>query len=247
VRSRRQPVFEVIPAIDLKDGRCVRLVQGDFERATVFGDDPPAVARHWQAEGARRIHVVDLDGARNGTPAQLGIVRAIARAVDVPVQLGGGLRTAADVAAAFETGIDRAILGTAAFEDRGLLDRSLDRFGERIAVGIDARDGRVAVRGWLELSGADALSFARKLAAHGLRTIVYTDIARDGMLQGPNIAAIERMVEAVSGVEVIASGGVSRPEDLLALSRTGARAAIVGTALYAGAVDLRAALEAMRC
>jgi phosphoribosylformimino-5-aminoimidazole carboxamide ribotide isomerase len=235
-------VFEVIPAIDVRAGRCVRLVQGDFERATVYGDDPVEVARRWAAEGARRIHVVDLDGAREGRPAQLHVARDIARAVPAPVQLGGGLRTFGEVEAAFETGVDRVILGTAALDDPSLLEAALERFGRRVVVGVDARDGQVAVRGWVDVSGTDALGFARDLARRGVRTIVCTDIARDGMLAGPNLPAVERMVKAVPDVEVIASGGVSRLDDLLALSRTGARGAIVGKALYTGAVDLRAAI-----
>ena len=239
-------MFEVIPAIDLRDGRCVRLAQGDFDRMTVFGDDPVGVARRWQSAGAQRIHVVDLDGAREGRPRQLEVAGVIAGAVDVPVQLGGGLRTNADVEAALDAGVDRVVLGTAALEDEDFLASSLARFDERIAVGIDARDGRVAVRGWLDVSATDALAFAQAVAGHGTRTIIYTDIARDGMLGGPNTAAVERMVRAVPGVEVIASGGVGALDDLLALRRTGARGAIVGKALYTGAVDLTTAVAAMR-
>jgi len=236
-------VFRVIPAIDLQGGRAVQLAQGDFERSTVFGDDPPAVARRWEAAGAELVHVVDLDGAREGGPRQLSLVGQIVRAIGVPVQLGGGLRSADDVEAAFAEGVAQVVLGTAALEDAALLDASVERFGERIAVGIDARDGRVAIRGWRDLSDRDALGFAQALATRGVRTIVYTDIVRDGMLGGPNVAATGRMVAAVPEVEVIASGGVSRPDDLLALAGTGARGAIVGTAIYTGAVDLAKAIE----
>jgi phosphoribosylformimino-5-aminoimidazole carboxamide ribotide isomerase len=239
-------VFRVIPAIDLQGGRVVQLAQGDFERSTVFGDDAPAVARRWEAAGAELVHVVDLDGAREGGPRQLSLVGQIVRSVGVPVQLGGGLRSTDDVEAAFAAGVSRVVLGTAALEDAALLDASVERFGERIAVGIDARDGRVAIRGWRDLSDRDALGFAGALAARGVRTIVYTDIVRDGMLGGPNVAATERMAAAVPEVEVIASGGVSRPDDLLALARTGARGAIVGTAIYTGAVDLSAAIALVR-
>lgn len=236
-------MFRVIPAIDLQGGRAVQLAQGDFERSTVFGDDPPAVARRWEAAGAELVHVVDLDGAREGGPRQLSLVGQIVRAIGVPVQLGGGLRSADDVEAAFAEGVAQVVLGTAALEDAALLDASVERFGERIAVGIDARDGRVAIRGWRDLSDRDALGFAQALATRGVRTIVYTDIVRDGMLGGPNVAATGRMVAAVPEVEVIASGGVSRPDDLLALAGTGARGAIVGTAIYTGAVDLAKAIE----
>ena len=238
-------MFEVVPAIDLEAGRCVRLAQGDFARATVFDEDPVAVARRWVAAGATRIHVVDLDGARAGRPVQHEVVRTITGAVEAPVQLGGGLRTAADLEAAFAAGVDRAVLGTAALEDTALLDAAIERYEEHLAVGIDARDGRVAVRGWLDVSDQDALTFARALAGRGVRTIITTNIARDGMLGGPDVAGVAAMVEAVPGVEVVASGGVGSLADLVELSRTGARAAIVGKALYTGAVDLRAAIAAV--
>ena len=236
-------MFEVIPAIDLKDGRAVRLVQGDFDQATVYGDDPPAVARRWQDTGAARVHVVDLDGSKAGSPVQLDTVRAIVGAVSVPVQLGGGLRSLEHVQAALDAGVERVIIGTAALEDPAFLDAALARFGERIVGGVDARDGKVAVRGWVETSGTDAIDFARSLAGRGVRTIVYTDVARDGMLKGPNVEAMERMVKAVPGVAVIASGGVSDLGDLVALAEVGAAGAIVGKALYTGAVDLEAAIE----
>ena len=238
-------MFEVVPAIDLEAGRCVRLTQGDFARATVFDEDPVAVARRWVAAGATRIHVVDLDGARAGRPVQHEVVRTITGAVEAPVQLGGGLRTAADLEAVFAAGVHRAVLGTAALEDTALLDAAIERYEEHLAVGIDARDGRVAVRGWLDVSDQDALTFARALAGRGVRTIITTNIARDGMLGGPDVAGVAAMVEAVPGVEVVASGGVGSLADLVELSRTGARAAIVGKALYTGAVDLRAAIAAV--
>ena len=236
-------MFEVIPAIDLKGGQAVRLVQGDFDRATVFGNDPPAVARRWAEAGATRLHVVDLDGSKAGAPAQLEVVRAIVEAVDIPVQLGGGMRSIEHVEAAFAVGLERVILGTAAVEDPHVLDAALGRFGEKIVGGIDARDGKVAVRGWVDTSGTDALELARDLARRGVRTIVYTDIQRDGMLQGPNVEAMARMIEAVPGVAVIASGGVSDLGDLVALAEAGAAGAIVGKALYTGDVDLASAIE----
>ncbi len=239
-------MFEVIPAIDLQAGRCVRLVQGDFQRSTVFGDDPVGMAQGWESAGATRIHLVDLDGARQGHPTQLQVVGAIARAVGVPIQLGGGLRTLADVERAFEAGVDRAIVGTAALEDRVQLEACLARYAGRIAVGIDAREDRVAVRGWLDVSSTDALAFASSLAALGVRTIVFTDIGRDGMLGAPNLAAVRGMVEAVPEVDVIASGGVGGLNDLIELSQIGARGAIVGRALYTGAVDLGTAITALR-
>ena len=237
--------MELIPAIDLRDGRCVRLVQGDFDRATVYGDDPPAIARRWQAAGASRIHVVDLDGAKEGGPRQLAVVGEIVRAVGVPTQLGGGMRSVEDIEAALAVGVDRVIVGTKAIEDPGFVDAALARFGERVGIGIDARDGRVAVRGWVDVSDVDALGLARTVASRGVRTIVYTDISRDGMLIGPNIEAMRRMVQAVPGVAVIASGGVSSLNDVLALAKTGAVGVIVGKAIYTGNVDLAEAIRAV--
>jgi len=236
-------VFEVIPAIDLKDGQAVRLIQGDFDRATVFGDDPPGIARRWQEAGARRLHVVDLDGSKAGGPAQLDVVAAIVQAVSIPVQLGGGMRAMEHLEAGFAAGLERAILGTAAVNDAAFVDRAIERFGEKIVGGIDARDGKVATRGWIETSTVDALDLARDLARRGVRTIVYTDISRDGMLQGPNLDAMQAMVAAVPDVAVIASGGVSDLGDLVALAELGAAGAIVGKAIYTGALDLASAIE----
>jgi phosphoribosylformimino-5-aminoimidazole carboxamide ribotide isomerase len=236
-------VFEIIPAIDLSDGRCVRLVQGDFDRATVYGDDPPAMARRWADAGASRIHVVDLDGSKAGRPLQLPAIEQIVAAVDVPVQLGGGMRSLPDIEAAFAAGLERVIIGTAAIEDPTFLDAALERFGERIVVGIDARDGMVAVRGWLDTSSTGALDLARNVAARGARTIVYTDIGQDGTLAGPNLDAMRRMAEAVPDVAVIASGGVGKLDDVLALADTGTVGAIVGKAIYAGTLDLREAIQ----
>lgn len=238
-------MFEVIPAIDLQGGRCVRLVQGDFDRATVYGDDPAAIARCWQAAGATRIHVVDLDGAKEGGPRQLATVAEIVKAVSVPVQLGGGMRTVEDIEAALVVGVGRVIVGTRAIEAPEFVDQVLARFGERVGIGIDAKDGRVAVRGWVDVSDVDALDLARSMATRGVQTIVYTDIARDGMLIGPNVEAMRRMAEAVPQVGVIASGGVARLADVLELSRTGTVGVIVGKAIYTGNVDLAEAIRAV--
>ena len=239
-------MFEIIPAIDLQGGRCVRLVQGDFDRSTVYGDDPAGMARRWEAAGASRIHVVDLDGAKKGGPCQLEIVREIVQAVRVPVQLGGGMRTVDDIAAAVAVGVDRVMVGTKAIEDPSFVDTALARFGERVGVGIDARDGRVAVRGWVDVSDVDALDLARSMAARGVRTIVYTDISRDGMLIGPNVDAMRKMAEAVPSVAVIASGGVGAPADIMELASTGTVGVIVGKAIYTGNVDLAEAIQSIR-
>jgi phosphoribosylformimino-5-aminoimidazole carboxamide ribotide isomerase len=238
-------MFEIIPAIDLQGGKCVRLVQGDFDRSTVYGDDPAGMARRWESAGATRIHVVDLDGAKEGGPRQLSVVGEIVKAVSVPVQLGGGMRTVDDIAAAVDVGVERVMVGTKAIEDPGFVDVALARFGERVGIGIDARDGRVAVRGWVDVSDVDALDLARTMAERGVRTIVYTDIARDGMLIGPNTDAMRKMAEAVPSVAVIASGGVGAPQDILDLASTGTVGVIVGKAIYTGNVDLAAAIAAL--
>jgi phosphoribosylformimino-5-aminoimidazole carboxamide ribotide isomerase len=229
----------VIPAIDLRGGRCVRLLQGDFARETVYGDDPVRMALRWQGAGATMLHVVDLDGAKEGRPAQATIVSAIARALTIPVELGGGLRSLDDLEAAFAGGMARAVLGTAAIEDRGLLTAALGRWGaERIVLGLDAREGLVATRGWIETTAVRATDLARELAAFGVRHVVYTDIGRDGTLQEPNYAALRELAEG-SGLAVIASGGVARREQLAALAAIpGVEAAIVGRAIYTGDVVL---------
>ena len=229
----------VIPAIDLRGGRCVRLFQGDFARETVYGDDPVAMARRWQEAGAPMLHVVDLDGAREGRRAQGATVPAIARALTIPTQTGGGLRRREDIAAAFDAGVARVVLGTAALEDRPFLMAALARWGaERIALGLDARDGLVATRGWEETSATRAVDLARELAALGLRRVVYTDIGRDGTLSEPNYAAL-RELAGVGDLALIASGGVGRREQLAALAAIpGVEGAIVGRALYTGDVAL---------
>jgi phosphoribosylformimino-5-aminoimidazole carboxamide ribotide isomerase len=238
-------VFEVIPAIDLQGGRCVRLIQGDFAQSTVYGDDPPGMARRWESTGATRIHVVDLDGAKAGGPRQLSVVAEIVKAVGRPVQLGGGMRTIADIEAALAVGVDRVIVGTKAIEDPDFVDDALARFGERVGIGIDAKDGRVAVRGWVDVSEVGAVDLARTMATKGARTIVYTDIGRDGMLIGPNVEAMRQMAEAVPEISVIASGGVGALQDVLNLAQTGTVGVIVGKAIYTGNVDLREAIEAV--
>ncbi len=235
----------VIPAIDVRGGRCVRLVQGDYARETVYDDDPIGVAERWAAAGAERLHVVDLDGAAGDRPRNLDVVARLAARVAVPVQMGGGLKRWQDIVDAFACGVERVILGTAALEDRGLVERAVAAFGERIIVGIDARDGLVATRGWRQTSGVSALALARAMEALGVRRLIYTDIARDGTLSEPNYAAVAEVRAAVS-IPVIASGGVASVEHVRRLARLGVEAAIVGRALYTGQVDLAAALWAAR-
>jgi phosphoribosylformimino-5-aminoimidazole carboxamide ribotide isomerase len=234
----------IFPAIDLQGGRCVRLTQGDFARSQEFSDDPAAVARRWQDDGARWLHVVDLDGARAGAPQNLAAIQRIREAITIPMQAGGGLRTLESVAALFDLGIQRAILGTAALKYRDFLRACLERWGERIAVGLDARDGLVATDGWLETSTIPALTLARELAAEGVARFIYTDIARDGTLSGPNLTSLAQLQQAINQ-PIIASGGVAALEDLRALAGLGVEGAIVGRALYTGEVKLPEAIAAV--
>lgn len=236
----------VYPAIDLRGGRCVRLREGDFARETVYGDDPVAMARRWAAEGASWLHVVDLDGARAGAPVQLDVVAAICRAVAIPVQVGGGLRDAAAVAQVLAAGAARAIVGTVAVSAPAVCEAICRAHPGRIAVGLDARGGRLRTAGWLEESAAEVVTVAPRVAAMGAVAIVYTDIARDGTETGPDLDGT-RAVARAAGIPVIASGGVGRVEDVgavAALAPSGVAGVIVGRALYTGAVRLADALAA---
>ncbi|MCM3339418.1 1-(5-phosphoribosyl)-5-[(5-phosphoribosylamino)methylideneamino]imidazole-4-carboxamide isomerase [Paenibacillus sp. MER TA 81-3] len=237
--------FTIYPAIDIRGGRCVRLVQGDYGRETVYDDQPVEVAQRWEADGAAWIHLVDLDGAKAGHPVNDGLIADIARSVNVPVQVGGGLRTLPDVERLLEAGVARVILGTAAIEDRAFVEEALARYGRSIAIGIDARDGYVATRGWLETSEVKAEVLAGELAGAGAETFIFTDISRDGMMKGPNVEAIVALSKS-SGQTVIASGGVSNLDDLRKLSAhsaDGVGGAIVGKALYTGSIDLAEAVK----
>ncbi|MCS6815334.1 MAG: 1-(5-phosphoribosyl)-5-[(5-phosphoribosylamino)methylideneamino]imidazole-4-carboxamide isomerase [Cyanobacteria bacterium] len=239
--------MEIIPAIDILNGKCVRLYQGDYTQAQTFNENPVSVARQWAAEGATRLHLVDLDGAKVGQLVNLGVIEAIIRAVDVPVQVGGGLRTAEQVATLLDRGVQRVILGTAAVEHPELIAQLCLQYPNQIVVGIDARDGWVATKGWLETSQVRAVDLATQMAAQGVSAIIYTDIHRDGTLQGPNLEALRELASAVT-VPVIASGGVSTITDLLsllALAPLGVVGAIVGRALYTGDVSLKEALRAV--
>jgi len=233
------------PAIDLKDGNCVRLLRGDMEAATVFGTDPAAQARAFQDAGAEWLHLVDLNGAFAGKPVNGAAVEAILAAIDMPAQLGGGIRDMATIESWLDRGLARVILGTVAVEDPDLVREAAMAFPGKIAVGIDARGGRVAVRGWAEETGMAAVDLAHRFEDAGVAAIIYTDIDRDGAMAGPNIAATEALARAVN-IPVVASGGVSSMQDLMALRATGVIAgAISGRALYDGAIDLNAALKAL--
>ncbi len=234
----------ILPAIDLSDGKCVRLKQGDMNQKTVFSDDPAQMAVRWADAGAQVLHLVDLDGAMVGRSANLEAVGRILEAIEIPVELGGGLRTRDDVARVLDLGVKWAIMGTSALSKPQELKRCLKEFGDRIIVGIDARDGRVAVQGWTETSDVSALDLARKMEALGVRRIIFTDIATDGMLAGPNVESTRAIAEAVS-VDIIASGGVTTLNDLRVLKtleRLGVVGAIVGRALYSGTIDLAEAI-----
>ncbi len=237
--------FLPIPAIDLMDGQVVRLERGEAGQRTVYSDDPAAVAQQFEAAGAHRLHVVDLDGAFSGQPVNLEAIAAIRAAVGMKIELGGGLRTRAAVEQVIELGIDYAILGTKAVHDRAFVKELATHHGLRMIIGIDARDGMVAVEGWRETSKLDALEFACELEDLGIGTLIYTDIATDGMLTGPNLAALEKVADAVQ-IDVIASGGVSRYEDLEAirgLERHNLIGAIIGKAIYEGRLDLAEAVR----
>lgn len=233
----------VYPAIDLKQGRCVRLVQGDMNRATVYGEDPAAVAESFRQKGAQWLHVVDLDGAFAGDSVNFDAVRAIVAAAGVPVQLGGGLRSMAQLERVFGIGVSRAILGTAALEDHDFLKNAVGQYGDKIAVGIDARGGRVAVRGWAETTDVEPLALALEVRDLGVSTVIYTDISRDGMLTGPNFESTQRLIRE-TGLSVIVSGGVAELKHVRRSREIGAAGVIIGKALYAGAVKLEDAIEA---
>jgi len=227
---------QVIPAIDIRAGKCVRLLQGQAEQQTVYGDDPVAMARRWAEAGAARLHIVDLDGAFAGQMHNFAVIQAMVQAVSVPVQLGGGLRDLDAISRVLAAGVQRVVLGTSALEQWDTLVAATERFPGQVCVGIDSRNGQVAVRGWQTVSEVDTMAFAQRVATAGVAAIIYTDIARDGMLQGPNLAGIAALTQRVQ-VPVIASGGVSQLSDLqqlLTLEPLGVCGVIVGKALYEG-------------
>ena len=235
--------MELWPAIDLRGGRCVRLLQGDYARETVFGDDPVAMARRFVAAGARRLHIVDLDGARDGGPTQAALVARMVQAAGVPCQVGGGIRTLEAARDYLAAGLARVIIGSVAIERPDLLDTLAETFPQRVVLGLDARGGKVAVRGWVDTSPLTAIDVARRTAGLPLAALVYTDIATDGMLSGPNVPALREMLAATRH-PVVASGGVATAADIEQVAATGCTGCIVGRALYEGAVTIPAALAA---
>lgn len=237
----------ILPAIDLKGGKCVRLRQGREDDVTVYGDDPASQAADWRRQGGQELHVVDLDGAFAGTPRHAAVIAQVIKAFGGPVEVGGGLRTPEALSAVLDAGAARAIIGSAALDDPEFLSSSVEIYGDRIAVGIDARGGFVQTRGWVETSKTLATELARAVAAMGVKTIIYTDTATDGMLGGPNLEQMAAICDAAPSCEITASGGVSTPEDVVNLRRLGKanlRAAIVGKALYDGRTSLDAMNEA---
>jgi phosphoribosylformimino-5-aminoimidazole carboxamide ribotide isomerase len=229
--------FTVYPAIDLRGGRCVRLKQGDFGRVKVYDADPVERARDWESQGAQAIHIVDLDGAEGGRPAQLGLIHRIAKAVGVPLQVGGGVRSIEDLRAVWGAGAQRVVMGTAAVEDRDLRLRAVQEAGDSLLVAVDARDGVVATHGWRRSSGFSVLDLSKELAADGVASVLYTDVTRDGMDEG---AALQATAAVAEIIPTVASGGVRGPEDVATPSSTpGGTGVVVGTALYEGKTTLR--------
>lgn len=238
--------MQIWPAIDLRGGKCVRLQQGDYQRETVFGDDPAAMARHWIDQGGHYLHLVDLDGARTGQVTNWPSIQAIVRAVNVPCELGGGVRDEQTIRRLLDEGVSRVVIGTLALKQPDWFRQMCRAFPGRLALGLDARDGRVATEGWLETSHVTAIELARSFAREPMAALIYTDIATDGMLSGPNVPALAEMVGAVD-LPVIASGGVTTAGDVARLAEANVAGCIIGRALYEGTLNLSDALAAGAC
>lgn len=235
--------MEIFPAIDLKDGKVVRLTQGDYDRVDVYSDNPEEIALSFQAKGARNLHVVDLDGARDGELANFPVIEAIVKKTGLFVQVGGGIRDGERVRRYLEAGASRVILGTVAAENFELLRELVRTYGEKIAVGVDAKDEKIAIRGWREVTDINSVEFCERLADAGVKTVIYTDIAKDGAMSGTNLAVYKRLAQ-FAGLNIVASGGISALSELEALKRTGIYGAIVGKALYQGILTIEEVLKA---
>lgn len=234
--------MRLYPAIDIIDGKCVRLSQGDYSKQTTFAENPIEVAKMWQEQGGEFLHLVDLDGAKSGDMPNAELISRIAKELDIPVEIGGGIRNMEAIEKYLNSGVNRVILGTVAIRNPELVKEAVSRFGDRIVVGIDAKDSMVAVSGWEEVSEVSALDLAKQMESYGVKTIIYTDIATDGMLNGPNVEAMAEMV-AHTSMDVVASGGVTCLEDLRRLKETGVEGAIIGKALYTDHIKLAEAVE----
>ena len=237
--------MEVIPSIDLKGGKCVRLYQGDYRQETVFSDDPLGMALHWSSSGAPRLHLVDLDGAAKGEPRHWPVITEIAKAINIPIQVGGGIRHMETIERLLGSGVDRVILGTAAIEDPELIKEACHRFGEAIVVGVDARDGYVATHGWKRETRFTAIELIQGMTLLGTKRFIYTDISRDGTLSQPNFEVIAELISTTK-LPIIASGGIASISHLVRLKQLGAEGAIIGRALYTGDIRLEEALAALR-
>lgn len=237
--------MEIIPAIDIRDGKCVRLAQGDYSRETVFGDDPVAMALRWASMGANRLHVVDLDGARGEGRRNSEVVEDIVDAVDAAVQVSGGLRTIESIHEMLDAGVNRVVIGTGAVKDPTFLREAIATARDRLLVSVDARNGLVSLEGWTEVTDIDAMQLVGRLQSLGVERIVYTDILRDGVKDGPNFAVYERLI-SITSMKVIAAGGVGTTEDIRRLTELGVEAAIVGRALYTGEIRMPEALAAAK-
>jgi phosphoribosylformimino-5-aminoimidazole carboxamide ribotide isomerase len=246
--------MQIIPAIDIRGGKCVQLVQGDYARETVYGVDPVAMAMHWVSQGAQRLHVVDLDAARDGRPVNDAVIRRIVEAIDIPVQVAGGVREHAAIHRWAEAGVDRIVIGTMAVEQPSEVERAMNKHRDKISIAVDARGGKAAVKGWLETTDTTVDAFVRQMAGIGARYFIYTDISRDGMLGHPDFASVPPIVDLVGDsvqrdddapVPLVYSGGVTSVEDVEALAQFDIEGVIIGTALYDGRIDLRAAQQAL--
>ena len=234
--------MQLFPAIDLRGGKVVRLTQGDYSRMTVYGEDPCAQARQFLTAGAKNLHVVDLDGAKDGTLSNYDTIAALAKQGGLYIEVGGGIRTEERILQYLDLGVNRCVLGTAAVEDFAFTERMARRYREKIAVGVDARDGKVATHGWLKTSGEDSFDLCRRLRDAGVQTVIYTDISKDGTLSGTNLDAYRRLTQ-IEGLNVVASGGISSVLELRALNEMGAAGAILGKAVYDGKLDLGMCLD----
>lgn len=235
----------ILPAIDLRDGKCVRLYQGKFEASEVVGENPVEVALSFKESGAEYIHMVDLDGALNGEIKNLNIISEVVKKVQIPVELGGGIRDMKTIDMLIQSGVARVILGTAALNNPELVKEAVKKYGEKIAVGIDAKDEKVAVNGWLDISSVDYIEFAKEMEKIGVKTIIFTDISKDGTLQGPNLEQLGKLQKNVN-CNIIASGGIKNIDDLRAINEMGIYGAITGKAIYSGNIDLKEAIDACK-